>query len=191
MISNTLSKHTITALVQDKPGVLNRISSMFRRRGFNISSLAVGQSESETLSRMTFVVDGDDKVVEQVTKHLHKLIDVIKVTDISEENVISRELALIKVKAGAEHRDQVMQISSMFRANIIDVSKDFLLVEATGDENKINSLINLLRDIGISEVMRTGSVAMNRPSNKRGKKIKQSILATPKWDQAASVKKTK
>ncbi|GIS68146.1 MAG: hypothetical protein CM1200mP7_0950 [Chloroflexota bacterium] len=103
MISNTLSKHTITALVQDKPGVLNRISSMFRRRGFNISSLAVGQSESETLSRMTFVVDGDDKVVEQVTKHLHKLIDVIKVTDISEENVISRELALIKVKAGAEH----------------------------------------------------------------------------------------
>ena len=116
MISNTLSKHTITALVQDKPGVLNRISSMFRRRGFNISSLAVGQSESETLSRMTFVVDGDDKVVEQVTKHLHKLIDVIKVVDISEENVISRELALIKVKTGAEHRDQVMQISSMFRA---------------------------------------------------------------------------
>ena len=187
MISNTLSKHTITALVQDKPGVLNRISSMFRRRGFNISSLAVGQSESETLSRMTFVVDGDDKVVEQVTKHLHKLIDVIKVTDISEENVISRELALIKVKAGAEHRDQVMQISSMFRANIIDVSKDFLLVEATGDENKINSLINLLRDIGISEVMRTGSVAMNRASNKGGKKIKQSIVSTRKCDEAASV----
>jgi len=187
MISNTLSKHTITALVQDKPGVLNRISSMFRRRGFNISSLAVGQSESENLSRMTFVVDGDDKVVEQVTKHLHKLIDVIKVTDISEENVISRELALIKVKSGAEHRDQVMQISSMFRANIIDVSKEFLVVEATGDESKINSLINLLRDIGVTEIMRTGSVAMKRASNQIGKKNKPPKNSTLKWDESASV----
>ena len=187
MIQNALSKHTITALVQDKPGVLNRISSMFRRRGFNISSLAVGQSESENLSRMTFVVDGDDKVVEQVTKHLHKLIDVMKVVDISEENIISRELALIKVKAGADNRDQVMQIASMFRANIIDVSKEFLLVEATGDENKINSLINLLGDIGVSEVMRTGSVAMNRTSNRNGKKSKQSKLLNRKWEEAASV----
>ena len=118
MSTNQNNRHTITALVQDKPGVLNRLSSMFRRRGFNISSLAVGKSEDESLSRMTFVVDGNDKVVEQVTKHLNKLIDVIKVSDISQENIVSRELALIRVKTNSGNRSEVMQIASTFRTNI-------------------------------------------------------------------------
>ena len=156
------SKHTITALVLDKPGVLNRISSMFRRRGFNIASLAVGQSEQPDLSRMTFVVEGDVVVVEQVTKHLNKLIDVIRVFDISRENTISRELALIRVRSNVQSRSEIMQIVDIFRANIVDVAPDSLIVEVTGDEDKIDSLQDLLRSFGVLEVMRTGTIAMNR-----------------------------
>ena len=162
MTTASLSKHTITALVEDRPGVLNRVSSMFRRRGFNISSLAVGQSEVPNLSRMTFVVEGDDTVVEQVTKHLHKLIDVIKVSDVSNLNAVSRELALIKVKANVHTRSEIMQIVDIFRANIVDVSPDSLIVEVTGDEDKVDSFQNLLRGFGVMEVMRTGTVAMGR-----------------------------
>ena len=162
MTTATTSRHTITALVQDKPGVLNRISSMFRRRGFNIASLAVGHSEIPDLSRMTFVVEGDDAVVEQVTKHLHKLIDVIKVSDISEQNVVSRELALIRVKASVQTRSEIMQIVDIFRANIVDVSPDSLIIEVTGDEEKVDSLQNLLKSFGVAEVMRTGTIAMGR-----------------------------
>jgi acetolactate synthase-1/3 small subunit len=155
-------KHTITALVQDKPGVLNRVSSMFRRRGFNIVSLAVGHSEIQGLSRMTFVVDGDDTVVEQVTKHLHKLIDVIKVSDISEDNVVSRELALIRVTSNVQTRSEIMQIVDIFRANIVDVAPESVVIEVTGDEEKVDSLTNLLRSFGVTEVMRTGTIAMSR-----------------------------
>ena len=162
MTTTPLSKHTITALVQDRPGVLNRVSSMFRRRGFNISSLAVGQSEISNLSRMTFVVEGNDAVVEQVTKHLHKLIDVIKVSDVSNLNAVSRELALIKVKATVHTRSEIMQIVSIFRANIVDVAPDSLIIEVTGDEDKVDSFQNLLRGFGVMEVMRTGTVAMSR-----------------------------
>ena len=159
---NGLSRHTITALVQDRPGVLNRISSMFRRRGFNIASLAVGHSEEPGLSRMTFVVEGDDRVVEQVTKHLHKLIDVIKVSDISDQNIVSRELALIKVKANVQTRSEMMQIVDIFRANIVDVATESLIVEVSGDEDKVDSLVDLLKGFGVTEVMRTGTIAMNR-----------------------------
>ena len=158
----TPPKHTITALVQDKPGVLNRISSMFRRRGFNIASLAVGRSELPGLSRMTFVVEGDDGVVEQVTKHLHKLIDVIKVSDISDQNVVSRELALIRVKANVTTRSEIMQVVDIFRANIVDVAPESLIIEVTGDEDKVDSLQNLLSSFGVAEVMRTGTIAMSR-----------------------------
>lgn len=156
------SKHTITALVQDKPGVLNRISSMFRRRGFNIASLAVGRSEVPDLSRMTFVVQGDDAVVEQVTKHLHKLIDVIEVSDISDQNVVSRELALIRVKADVRSRSEIIQIVDIFRANIVDVAPDSLIIEVTGDEDKVESLHTLLKGFGVIGVMRTGTIAMGR-----------------------------
>ena len=157
-----IPRHTITALVQDKPGVLNRISSMFRRRGFNIASLAVGHSEEPDLSRMTFVVEGDDRVVEQVTKHLHKLIDVIKVSDISDQNIVSRELALVRVKANVQTRSEIMQIVDIFRANIVDVATDSLIVEVSGDEDKVDSLHELLKSFGVIEVMRTGTIALNR-----------------------------
>jgi len=156
------TKHTITALVEDKPGVLNRISNMFRRRGFNIASLAVGHSEIPNLSRMTFVVEGDDAVVEQVTKHLHKLIDVVKVSDMSEENTVARELSLIRVRANVQTRSEIMQIVDIFRANIVDVAPDSLIIEVTGDEDKVDSLQNLLRAFGVLEVMRTGTIALSR-----------------------------
>ena len=162
MTTNQTNRHTITALVQDRPGVLNRLSSMFRRRGFNISSLAVGKSEDESLSRMTFVVDGNDKVVEQVTKHLNKLIDVIKVSDISQENIVSRELALIRVKTNIGNRSEVMQIASTFRTNIVDISLDSLIIEVSGNEEKINSLHEVLKGFGVIEIMRTGTIALNR-----------------------------
>ena len=155
-------KHTITALVEDQPGVLNRISSMFRRRGYNISSLAVGQSETEGLSRMTFVVEGDPETVEMVAKNLHKLIEVIKVVNISSDNTVSRELALVRVNADVTTRSEIMQIVDIFRAKIVDVSQGTLIVEVTGDENKVDSLVDLLRTFGVHEVMRTGTIAMSR-----------------------------
>ena len=158
-------KRIITALVEDKPGVLNRVSSMFRRRGFNIYSLAVGRSELPELSRMTFVVDGNDAIVEQVTKHLNKLIDLIKVSDISDEKVVNRELALIRVNASTSNRSEIIQIVDIFRAKIIDVGSDSLIIEVTGDESKIDSLQKLLSNFGITEIMRTGTIAMTRGSS--------------------------
>jgi len=170
--NRTLPRRTITALVEDKPGVLARVSSMFRRRGFNIASLAVGQSEVPDMSRMTFVVEGDDRTVEQVTKHLHKLIDVVKVSDISEQNIVERELALIRVKTNPQTRSEVMQIVNIFRAGIVDVAGDSTIVEVTGNENKVNSLHKLLEPFGVVEVMRTGTIAMNRglQNGEKGKK---------------------
>ena len=176
-------KHTITALVQDKPGVLNRISSMFRRRGFNIASLAVGHSEEPNLSRMTFVVEGDERVVEQMTKHLHKLIDVIRVSDISDQNIVSRELALIKVKANVQTRSEIMQIVHIFRANIVDVASDSLVVEVSGDEDKVDSLQDLLRSFGVVEVMRTGTIAINRGTDSRARRTSARV----DWGEASSV----
>ena len=155
-------RRTVTALVEDRPGVLARVSSMFRRRGFNIASLAVGGSEVPNMSRMTFVVEGDDGTVEQVTKHLHKLIDVVRVADISEQNIVQRELALIRVRTNAHTRSEIMQIVGIFRANIVDVAADSTIVEVTGNENKVNSLHRLLEPFGVVEVMRTGTIAMNR-----------------------------
>lgn len=156
------TKHTLVALVEDKPGVLNRVASLFRRRAFNIQSLAVGQSEQPGLSRMTVVVSGDSAVVEQVRKQLDKLINVIRVSDITEEDIVARELALIKVNATASTRSEIMQIVDIFRANIVDVSSDSVTVEVTGDEDKVKSLLELLRGFGIKEVTKTGRVALTR-----------------------------
>ena len=161
-MTTRIDKHTITALVEDQPGVLNRISSMFRRRGYKISSLAVGQSETDGLSRMTFVVEGDPETVEMVAKNLHKLVEVIKVVNISSDNTVSRELALVRVNADLTTRSEIMQIVDIFRAKIVDVSQGTLIVEVTGDENKVDSLVDLLRTFGIHEVMRTGTIAMSR-----------------------------
>ncbi len=159
-----IKKHTIVALVQDQPGVLNRISSLFRRRMFNIDSLAVGPSERPGLSRLTLVIKADANGLEQVVKQLYKLIDVIKISELDEETSVQRELALIKVSAPAPVRAEIIPIIDIFRAKIIDVAPDALIIEATGTEDKIDALISLLRSYGIQEVVRTGRVAMTRAS---------------------------
>jgi acetolactate synthase-1/3 small subunit len=156
------TKHTLVALVENRPGVLNRVASLFRRRGFNIESIAVGPSETPAQSRMTIVVDGSTTMVEQVRKQLEKVIDVVRVSDITEDKMVARELALIKVKSTSATRGEIIQIVDIFRANIIDVAADSLTVEVTGDEDKINSLANLLRGFGIKELSRTGRIAMSR-----------------------------
>jgi len=135
---------------------------MFRRRGFNISSLAVGRSETQGFSRMTFVVDGDDATVDQVTKQLYKLIDVVKVSDISKEDVVIRELALIKVRTTPSTRPEVLQMVEIFRSNIVDVSPDSVIIEVTGDVDKVDSLLRILKPFGVREVMRTGRVGLMR-----------------------------
>jgi acetolactate synthase-1/3 small subunit len=160
MVATT--KHTLVALVTNKPGVLTRMASMFRRRGFNIDSIAVGLSELPDMSRITFIVDGTNTSVEQVRKQLDKLIDVVKVSDISGDTTIARELALIKVKATSSTRSEIIEIVDIFRASIVDVATDSVTIEVTGDEDKIKSLLNLLRGFGIKEVARTGRIAMVR-----------------------------
>jgi acetolactate synthase-1/3 small subunit len=157
-----MTKHTLVALVEDKPGVLNRVASLIRRRGFNIESIAVGHSELPGLSRMTIVVDGATTAVEQVRKQLEKVIEVVKLADITEERIIARELALIKVHATPATRSEIIQIVDIFRANIVDVSADSLIVEVTGDDEKIDSLYSLLRKFGIKELARTGRIALAR-----------------------------
>jgi len=162
MNQRKVTQHTIIALVEDRPGVLNRIASLFRRRGYNISSLAVGPSEEPSLSRMTFVVEGDEAVVEQVNKQLNKLIDVVKVSDVTNVDMVVRELALIKVKATSSTRSEIIQIVHLFRANIIDVGPESLTVEVTGEVDKIDALIGLLKPFGVREIMRTGRIAAVR-----------------------------
>jgi acetolactate synthase-1/3 small subunit len=154
--------HTIIALVQDKPGVLTRVAGLFRRRGFNISSLAVGNSEQKGLSRMTFVVDGDQYTVNQATKQLDKLIDVVKVANISDEEIVSRELALIKVKVTPSTRGEILEMVHPFRAEIVDVGARSMVIEVTGSGDKIQALYDLLEPFGVLELMRTGRVAMVR-----------------------------
>lgn len=155
-------KHTLVALVQDKPGVLNRVASLFRRRGFNIESITVGHTETPGISRMTLTAAGDHAQVEQVRKQLEKLVDVVKVTDITEESMVARELALIKVKTTPATRAEIIQVVDVFRANIVDVAPDSVIVEVTGDEDKIESLFNLLRGFGVKELARGGRLAMSR-----------------------------
>jgi acetolactate synthase-1/3 small subunit len=154
--------HTIVALVEDKPGVLNRIASKWRQRGFNIESLAVGHSEIPGLSRMTFTVDGAKHDVDQVTKQLFKVIEVVDISDITSEDVVARELALIRVAATPNNRTALIEIAQVFRANIVDVAHDSMVLEVTGDEDKIESLYELLLPYGVKELMRTGRIAMTR-----------------------------
>lgn len=155
-------KHVLIALVANKPGVLNRVASLFRRRGFNIESIAVGHTEKEGVSRMTIVVNGDPATVEQVRKQLDKVIDVMKIHDITRESMVDRELALVKVRTTSANRSEIIQIVDIFRANIVDVASDSLIVEVTGDEDKLNSLFKLLTRFGIKEIARTGRLAMTR-----------------------------
>jgi len=162
-------KHTVSVLVQNKPGVLARTSGLFSRRGYNIESLTVGVTENEAISRMTIVVAGDDTVVEQVTKQLNKLIEVIKVSDLTKESYVDRELVLIKVTADSSNRAEIMQIVNIFRARIVDVAPKSLIIEVTGDEGKLDALISMLKQFGIKEIVRTGTLALGR-----GPKVIQS-----------------
>jgi len=160
-------RHTLSVLVENNPGVLARVAGLFSRRGFNIDSLAVGTTENPKISRMTIVVEGDDLVLEQVTKQLHKLIDVIKINDITSDNYVERELVLIKVFAEPSTRGEIMQIVDIFRAHIVDIGRKTLTVECTGDEGKIEAIIESLRPFGGKELVRTGRIAILRGAKGR------------------------
>ena len=155
-------KHTLAILVEDKPGVLNRIASLFRRRAYNIESLTVGHTDLEGVSRMTIVVDGDEFSIERLTSYLYKLVNVIQVEDLYDKPMVSRDLALIKVSATSANRAEVIQMADVFRARVIDVTAHSLIIEVTGDIEKINGLVEILKPLGIIEMVRTGSMAMAR-----------------------------
>ena len=163
-------KHTIAVLVENKFGVLSRVAGLFSARGYNIESLSVGETLDPTVSRMTLVVSGDEFVIEQVTKQLHKLIDVIKVNDLTDESHVERELMLIRVNAEPQHRAEIQRTADIFRARVVDVTPVSFVLEATGDEGKIEALLELLRPIGVQEVVRTGKVAIGRGSKSRTKR---------------------
>lgn len=155
-------KHAITVLVNDQPGVLQRVASLFGRRGFNIESITVGQSEEQGLSRMVIITEGDNQTLEQIEKQLYKLIDVIKVVDLSSKPMVSRELALIKVKAEPAERIEIMGLVDTFRAAVVDIGTRNLMVQVVGDSEKINAMLELLKPYGIQELTRTGITAMAR-----------------------------
>ena len=155
-------RRTLVAMVQDQPGVLNRIVSLFRRRNFNIESLTVGHSEVPGVSRLTMVVEAKNVPAEQFVYQLDRLVNIIDVTDLTETDSVVRELALVKVKADSETRSEVMQLVEIFRAKIIDVGLHSLVIEASGPEDRVQSLISLLKSFGILEIVRTGRVAMTR-----------------------------
>jgi acetolactate synthase I/III small subunit len=162
MSNGTGTLHTISVLVEDKPGVLTRIAGLFSARGFNIDSLAVGPTESEGLSRMTIVVNVESKPLEQVTKQLNKLINVIKILEHEAGSAVERELMLVKVRASGDDRARVMEIAEVFRVNIVDVTSSTLTLEATGKPEKLEALFSLLEDFGVVELSRTGRIALGR-----------------------------
>ncbi|MDR6878568.1 acetolactate synthase-1/3 small subunit [Bacillus sp. 3255] len=160
----TTTKHTISVLVNNQPGVLQRVSGLFGRRGFNIESITVGESEELGLSRMVIVTTGDDSTLEQISKQLYKLIDVIKVVDLSSNPMVARELALIKVNAEPIMRPEILGIVETFRAAVVDIGPSSIIVQVVGDSDKIDAMVELLRPYGIRELSRTGATAMIRGS---------------------------
>lgn len=157
-------KHTLSVLVEDEAGVLTRIAGLFARRGFNIESLAVGPAEQGGISRITMVVPGDDHVIEQITKQLYKLINVIKVQDISEVPCVERELMLLKVNANSSNRNEIIELAQIFRARVVDVGEDSLTLEVVGDPGKMVAIVQSLGKFGIREIARTGKIALVRES---------------------------
>ena len=157
-----MSKHTLSVLVEDKPGVLARVASLFSRRGYNIQSLAVGATEQKDMSRMTIVVSVDESPLEQITKQLNKLINVIKIVEQDDDNAVSRELALIKVRADATTRSQVIEAVNLFRAKVVDVTTDSLTIEATGTPAKLEAFMRVLEPYGIRELAQSGVVSLSR-----------------------------
>ena len=160
-------QHTISVLVENKPGVLTRVAGLFARRGFNIDSLAVGVTEDPTLSRMTIVVSAADTPLEQITKQLYKLINVLKIQDLDPADMVDRELVLFKVNAPPDRRHEIIEIANVFRAKIIDVGKNSLTIEATGTGDKLAAMEDLLRAYGIKELARTGKIALARGSREQ------------------------
>ncbi len=159
-------KHTLSVLLQNKPGALSRVTGLFSGRGFNIESLCVAETIDPKVSCLTLVTRGSDAIIEQITKQLHKLIDVIKVSDISEGEYVEREMVLIRVKAESHTRAEVLRVIDIFRGKVVDVSPNSYAVEITGPESKIKAVIDLFRPIGIKEVVRTGTIAMARAPKK-------------------------
>ena len=155
-------KHKVAVLVENNPGVLAKVSNLFSRRGYNIESLVVSDTEDKTISRMTIVVDGDERTIEQVTKQLHKLVDVIKVNDLTNDDTVCRQLLLVRVAADRETRGEIIQLMDIFRARIIDIGRRSLIIEATGDESKIEAILKSLQPFGIQEIVKTGISAMVR-----------------------------
>ncbi len=170
-------KHTIAVQVENKFGVLSRVAGLFSARGYNIESLSVGETIDPTVSRMTLVVRGDEFVIEQVMKQLHKLIDVIKVSDLTDDNHVERELIMVRVNAEPQHRAEILRVADIFRARVIDVTPVSYTLEATGDEGKIEAMIELLRPLGIQELVRTGKVAIARGPKTRARKAEPAKRA--------------
>ncbi|GAA3052615.1 acetolactate synthase small subunit [Kitasatospora albolonga] len=158
----TMSKHTLSVLVENKPGVLARIAALFSRRGFNIDSLAVGPTEHPDISRMTIVVNVESLPLEQVTKQLNKLVNVIKIVELDQAAAVQRELVLVKVRADAESRSQIVEIVQLFRAKTVDVSPDAVTIEATGSSDKLEAMLKMLEPYGIKELVQSGLVAIGR-----------------------------
>jgi acetolactate synthase-1/3 small subunit len=161
-----VKKHTIVALVQDRPGVLSRVVGLIRRRGYNIESLAVGHSEAAGISRLTIVIEWHD--VEQVVKQLYRLIDVVKVSDVTEDQTVEREMALLKIHAPAAKRPEIVALTDVFDAKIVDVGTSTMVIEMTGSPSKVQNLIDVVRPYGIKEMMRTGRIAMVRGARGHG-----------------------
>ncbi|MEH2391947.1 MAG: acetolactate synthase small subunit [Nostoc sp.] len=157
-------KHTLSVLVEDEAGVLSRISSLFARRGFNIESLAVGPAEQGGVTRITMVIPGDDRIIEQLTKQLYKLVNVLKVQDITETPCVERELMLLKVNATSSNRSEVIELSQIFRARVVDVAEDSLTLEVVGDPGKMVAIVQVLQKFGLREIVRTGKIALTRES---------------------------
>ena len=157
-----MSRHTLSVLVENKPGVLARIASLFSRRGFNIDSLAVGPTEHPEVSRMTIVVNVEDLPLEQVTKQLNKLVNVLKIVELDPTSSVQRELLLVKVRADTETRSQVLETVQLFRAKVVDVAPDAVTIEATGSKDKLEALIRVLEPFGIKELVQSGMVAIGR-----------------------------
>ncbi len=179
-------KHTLVALVENKPGVLNRVASLFRRRNYNIDSLAVGTTDDPAISRMTIVVDASKTSAALVESNLYKLVNVIDVQDLTGVPAVAREMALIKVRtADAQQRGEIKQIADMYKSDAVDVSKDSIILEVTGDETKIDAMLNVLSDYGIMEVVRTGRIAMVRGASRMAQEHKAAEVPIAGSDAAA------
>nr|QCI04051.1 acetohydroxyacid synthetase small subunit [Antithamnionella ternifolia] len=175
-------KHTLSVLVQDESGVLSRIAGLFARRGFNIESLAVGPAEKPSISRITMTVNGDNRTIEQLTKQLYKLVNILQVQDVTNIPCVERELVLMKIQALPEDRSFILDIANIFRAKVVDISNEYLIIEITGDPGKMVAIEQLLKQYGIIEIARTGKISLIRESNINTEFLRYN-LDTPKSNE--------